>query len=63
MNADIIGALKQINKSYRAFEHKGKPMTKEQVRKVLKYGLNKGYKHTGQLSDEELDETLNGGIK
>ena len=59
MNADIIGALEQINRSYLAFEHKGKRMTKEQVRKVLKYGLCKGYKHTGQLSDEEVDSVLN----
>ncbi len=29
MHADIKGALEQIDKSYRAFEHKGRRMTKE----------------------------------
>ena len=58
MNADIAGALEQINKFYTAFQHKGKPMTKEQVKKVLQYGLKKGYKNTGQFTDEEVDKVL-----
>lgn len=58
MNASIKGALAKINKSYRAFEHKGQPMTQEQVKKVLEYGLNKGYEHTGQITDEEVDSVL-----
>lgn len=61
MHADIKGALEQINKSYRAFEHRGKSMTKEQVKKVLYYGLKKGYKHTGEISDKEVDLILKGG--
>lgn len=55
MNADIKGALQQLNKSWKAFEHKGKSMTKQQVKAVLEYGIAKGYKHTGQLTDEEVD--------
>lgn len=55
MNADLEGALNQINKSWRAFTHRGKPMSKEQVRKVLQYGIFKGYKSTAELSDEEVD--------
>lgn len=58
MNADLAGALKQINRSYKAFEHKGQKMSKEQVRKVLEYGLSKGYKTTTELSDEEVDKVL-----
>ena len=58
MHADLTGALEQINKVYRAFEHKGKRMSKEQVRKVLKYGLSKGYKTTAELSDDEVDKVL-----
>jgi len=58
MNADIQGALAQINKSWKAFTHKGKPMTKEQVFKVLTYANNKGYKSTADLSDDEIDELL-----
>lgn len=58
MNADIVGALERLDKSWRAFEHKGKPMTKDQVRRVLVYGIQKGYKDTGQLSDEEVDMVI-----
>lgn len=35
MHADIIGALNAINISWKAFEHKGVKMTKQQVKKVL----------------------------
>lgn len=58
MNADLVGALEQLEKSWKAFEHKGKPMTKEQVRKALVYGIKKGYKHTGELTDEDIDNAL-----
>jgi len=58
MHADLAGALEQINKSYKAFEHKGQRLSKEQVRKVLKYGLSKGYKTTAELSDDEVDKVL-----
>jgi len=59
MKADIKGALNQLNKSYRCFEHKGMPMTKIQVKAVLEYGLKKGYSDTGQLTDSEVDEVIN----
>lgn len=58
MNADLVGALEQIERSWKAFEHKGSPMTKEQVRKALVYGIQKGYKHTGQLTDDDIDIAL-----
>jgi ribulose bisphosphate carboxylase small subunit len=58
MHADIKGALEQINKSWRAFEHKGEPMTKEQVKRCLKYGLSKGYKYTSEFTDEEIDKLI-----
>lgn len=58
MNADCKGALAQLNKSYKAFIHKGKPMTKEQVKAVLEYAIKKGYKHTGLLSEDEVDSIL-----
>jgi len=59
MQADIQGALAQIDKSWKAFTHKGIPMTKEQVTKVLIYANNKGYKSTSELSDNEVDEIIN----
>lgn len=58
MNADCRGALAQLNKSYKAFEHKGKKMSKAEVKAVLKYAVNKGFEHTGMLSDEEVDNIL-----
>lgn len=58
MKADIKGALKQLNKSWKCFEHNGKRMTKQQVKAVLEYGLKKGYEHTGQLTDDEVDFVL-----
>lgn len=59
MHADIQGALNQIKTSYKAFEHRGKRMTKEQVMKVLQFGLKRGYKDTSEFSDTEVDEILN----
>lgn len=58
MHADLLGALEQLDRSYKAFEHKGKPMTKDQVRRVLKYGIDKGYKTTAEFSDKEVDKIL-----
>lgn len=58
MYADLIGALEQLNRSYKAFEHRGQKMSKDQVRKVLKYGLEKGYKSTAEFKDEEVDTVL-----
>lgn len=58
MNADIKGALNQIDRSYKAFTHKGKPMSKDQVKTVLTYGIGQGYEHTGQLTDEAVDRVL-----
>jgi len=55
MDADIKGALEQINTSYRAFEHKGKRMTKREVKEVLEYALKQGYTQISQLDDEEVD--------
>lgn len=58
MNADCKGALAQINKSWKAFEHRGKPMSKAEVKAVLQYAIEKGYEHTGMLSDDEVDNIL-----
>lgn len=59
MNADCKGALAQLNKSYKAFTHKGKRMTKSEVKAVLEYAIKKGYEHTGLLSDAEVDSIIN----
>jgi hypothetical protein len=58
MNADIKGALEQVNKWYRVFEHRGQRMTKTQVKRLLEYGIKKGYEHTGEFTDEEVDQII-----
>lgn len=58
MRADLQGALKHIDKCYRVFEHKGKRMTKQQVKAVLEYGIKQGYETTAELSDKEVDAVL-----
>lgn len=63
MHADLTGALEQLNRSYKTFEHRGQKMSKEQVRKVLKYGINKGYKTTAELTDDEVDKVLGLQVK
>ena len=58
MDADIQGALNQINKSWRAFEHNGKGITKTQVKAILTYGKNKGYEYVSQIPDKIIDEII-----
>lgn len=58
MHADLKGALENINKYYRLFEHRGKRMPKQEVVKVLKYGISKGYEATSEFTDEEVDKIL-----
>ena len=58
MHADIKGALAQINTSWKGFEHRGKFMTKSQVKSVLEYAIEKGYETTAELTDEEVDKVL-----
>ncbi len=61
MHADIAGALAQLNTSFKHFEHNGKRLTKDQVKRILEYGLSKGYKTTAELKDDEVDVILAGG--
>ena len=58
MNASVQGALAQINKSWKAFTHNGKCMTKKEVKAVLEYADKKGYTGTDQLTNEEIDSIL-----
>jgi hypothetical protein len=59
MDADIKGCLNQIDRSWKAFEHNGKRMTKTQVKTILEYGLSKGYKSVSQITDEEVERLIN----
>lgn len=55
MRADIQGALDQLHFSWKWFEHKGKPMTKQQVKECLEYGKKKGYKYTSEIPYDVID--------
>ena len=59
MHADIKGALLHINKSYKIFEHEGKSLTKKQVKKILEYGVKKGYNNTNEFTSIEIENLLN----
>ena len=59
MKADCKGALAQIDQSWKSFIHNGNRMTKAQVKAVLEYAVEKGYEHTGQILDSEIDLILN----
>lgn len=58
MNANVKGALAQINQSYKSFVHKGIPMTRNQVKAVLEYAIQVGYKTTNELNNSEVDEII-----
>lgn len=58
MDANLKGALKFINLSYKAFEHKGIHLSKEKVKSILEYGISKGYETTNELTDKEIDDIL-----
>jgi hypothetical protein len=59
MHADLRGSLRNIDKSWQCFEHRGQPFkSKQQVIQILKYGISKGYETTADFTDEELDALL-----
>lgn len=58
MDADIQGSIDQLERSWKCFEHNGKPMTKPQVKAVLEYGLQVGYDAVSQLKEIEIDEII-----
>jgi hypothetical protein len=55
MDADVQGCLAQINRSWKAFEHNGKPMTKEEVKAILIYADKQGYTAVSQITDSEIN--------
>ncbi|EJL66293.1 hypothetical protein [Flavobacterium sp. CF136] len=59
MDADIQGCLNQIDRSYKAFQHNGKSLTKLEVQAVLEYGKAQGYKSVSEIKDSDVDDILN----
>lgn len=56
MKMDIDFCLSSIDIVYRSFTHRGKRLSKKQVKKVLDYSSIKGYKCTSELSVKEIDK-------
>ena len=58
MHADVEGALMQLNTSWSSFTHKGRRMTKQEVKAVLEYAVMKGYKTTSELHDDDVEAII-----
>lgn len=58
MDASIRGALNHINSSWKEFTHKGKRMTKAQVKAVLEFGIDQGFEKVSQISDADIDRII-----
>ena len=58
MDADIQGCYKALNKSYKAFEHNGKPMSKIQVKKCLEYGILHGMNAVSEIPEDVVSKIV-----
>ena len=55
--------MQNTNQSWKGFEHRGKNMSKMEVFKVLEYAELKGYKHTRDIPDNEIDLIIKNHLK
>lgn len=55
MNAHIRNCLKDLDNVWRSFEHNDQPLSKEEVKAALLYGLKKGYETIYEITDEDFD--------
>lgn len=58
MNFNLKGALKNINKLHNVIEHNGKFLSKELLKKILIYGINKGYENAKDFKEFEIDKII-----
>lgn len=58
MDADVKGAYAQLNKSWKTFTHNGMRMSKQEVKAVLEYAIEKGYETTMQIPNREIDKVI-----
>lgn len=54
MHGSIKGALKRIDTSHRFFEHLNTTLTIDQLRQILMYGLEQGYRSTAEIDDSDI---------
>lgn len=51
----IKEVLERNSEFYKGFRHRGKPLSKRTVKKILQYGIDKGYTNIEQFTEEEVD--------
>ena len=59
MNANVKGALKDLNRFYKIFTHNGKSLKKSEVKNILMNAINKGYETIYDIPDEEVEKWVN----
>jgi len=58
MQVNILGAILEIDRFWKLFHLKNKPLTKEQVIRVLNYGKNKGFIYVHEIPENDIDMIL-----
>jgi hypothetical protein len=58
MNADIDWVLENLVRASRLVEHRGKFLSKAELKAVMLHGKQKGYKTIAQFKDKEVDHVL-----
>ena len=59
MDCNIKEALNELDKCYQAFEHRGQPMYKWQVKQILTQALEEGYGYISQIPDADIERVIN----
>jgi len=62
MDANIINCLTNLKTVYKLLDYKGEPITYSQAKLILSYGLIKGYKNISEITEEDQEQALKGGL-
>lgn len=61
MNASILGLYNHLMRNPKqngCIEHEGNELTREQVLKILKFGLENGRKTLNDITDQEINNLI-----
>lgn len=58
MQVNILGAILEIDRFWKLFHRENKPLTKEQVIRVLNYGKNKGFIYVHEIPEKDINIIL-----
>ena len=62
MDCNIQQALNELDKCYQAFEHRGQPMYKWQVKQILTQALEEGYEYISEIPYEAVQKVINKNV-